>query len=221
MRAAWFHDLLLMGRTPSLVYAALLHVAAAAGFVVAWSGVAAAPIWPGMNLYEQHRAIQRGLLSVIVPWGVCRLVGEERGSAYARLGVLAGVAPLQILAGRLLALATYVVLLVATAFPLALLAQQMSAVRFPIAAADAAWLCLFGTAAAGLTLTVALRVRDRLTGWLIATAAILAIHAAVSWWIADVPALAVWVIGVCGLGVLFVLLERLSRSLWYVKEPVQ
>jgi hypothetical protein len=110
---------------------------------------------------------------------------------------------------------------VASAFPLALLAQQMSAVRFPTAAADAAWLCLSGTAAAGLALTVALRVRDRLTGWLIATAAVLSIHAAASSWMADLSAPAVAVIGVCVLGVLFVLLERLSRTLWYAKEQLQ
>ena len=176
-RALYWRDLVVIGRHRSMLVAVALHVGLLAAFVAAWSDVVRVPLLPGRNLYEQYRVIQWVTVALILPWAVCRFIAGERGEHWSLASFVTGLSRSRLFTLRLLALGTFAGLLVASGLPLALLAQQMSSVPAFVALADLGSLFLFSIAATVVTMSIVLIVRDVVSGWLLATIAVLLLRA--------------------------------------------
>jgi len=178
-RALYWRDLVVIGRCRSMMVAVALYVGLLAAFLAAWSDVVRVPLLPGNNLYEQYRVVQWLTVALILPWAVCRFIAGERGEHWSLASFVTGLSRSRLFTMRLLALGTFAGLLVGSALPLALLAQQISSVPPFVALADMGSLFLFSIAATVISMSVALIVRDVVAGWLLATIAVLLLGALV------------------------------------------
>ena len=175
IRAMFLRELTVMLRRPAFTAAVALHAGVLAWFMLTWrEGM---PHLAGANVYEQQHLVQWAVLAWLFPWAVARLVPIERGDALARLAARMGVAPSQIVTGRVLAIGVSLALIVLSAMPVALLAQQMSAIPLAVVVRDLAPVGGFLLLSAPVTLACVLLCRDRLAGWLAATASCVALLA--------------------------------------------
>jgi hypothetical protein len=179
MRAVYWRDLVVMSRIRPLVVALAAHVTLLASFLLAWSGVARVPHLPGDNLYEQQRGLQGGLIAVILPWIVCRFLAAERRETWSALSFVTDLSPSRLFDVRLLAPATFGMILVVSGLPLALIAQQTSAIPARRVFFDVCLLALFAIASVVVTMSAALRVRTAIAGWVLSAGAALALHSIV------------------------------------------
>lgn len=177
MRAMFLRDLVLIARRPGMAAAIALHAVVAGAFLLAWRDVASVPFVPGGTIFEQLLSIQWVYVSLAAPWAMCRFIATERGDAWTRLSVLTGVRSSRLLSARLVAAGVYLALLVASALPVVLMAQQIAAVPAARALRELAALFLFALVAGAIAFHVALAVKGRLTAWLISTAAVFALRA--------------------------------------------
>ena len=172
-RALYWRDLVVIGRCRSMMVAVALYVGLLAAFLAAWSDVVQVPLLPGNNLYEQYRVMQWLTVALILPWAVCRFIAGERGERWLLASIVTGLSRSRLFTVRLIALGTFAGLLLGSALPLALLAQQMSSVPPLVAFMDLGSLVLFSIAATVISMSLALIARDVVAGWLVATIAIL------------------------------------------------
>lgn len=198
-RALYWRDLVVIGRCRSMMVAVALYVGLLAAFLAAWSDVVRVPLLPGNNLYEQYRVMQWATVALILPWAVCRFIAGERGERWSLASVVTGLSRSRLFTMRLIALGTFAGLLVGSALPLALLAQQMSSVPPSVAFTDLGSLFLFSIAATVITMSIVLIARDVLAGWLVATSAILLLRAFVG--IPPLAASAAITAGIVGLAI--------------------
>ena len=147
-----------------VVYSGLLAL-----FLAAWGGHRV-PMLPGATIYAQLYLIQCVLLVVVMPWAAARAVATERADDLVRLSAMLALPPSRLVIARLLAASIAPALVVAGALPVALVAQQMSAVPAARALADQCTLLTFALPAAVVTVWWMQISRDRLLGWLGATA---------------------------------------------------
>jgi len=179
VRAVYWRDLVVMSRSKPLVVALAAHVTLLGTFLLAWSGSAKVPQVPGDNLYEQQLGLQGGLIAVILPWIVCRFLAAERRETWSALSFVTDLSPSRLFDVRLLAPATFGVILVFSGLPLALIAQQISATPTPRVFSDVCLLAWFAMASVVVTMSVALRARTPIAGWVLSACAALTLDATV------------------------------------------
>src|SRR5580700_2817052 len=169
MRALLMREALVVARRPAVVSIVVVYSGLLALFLAAWGGERV-PMFPGATIYAQLQLLQCALLVVVMPWAAARAVATERADELVRLSAILALPPSRLIIARLLAAAVAPALVVAGALPVALIAQQMSAVPASRALADQFTLLTFALPAAVVTVWWMQISRDRLLGWLGATA---------------------------------------------------
>jgi hypothetical protein len=169
MGALLSREALVVARRPAVVSIVVIYSGLLALFLSAWGGHRV-PMLPGATIYEQLFLLQSVLLVVAMPWAAARAVATERADDLVRLSALLALRPSRLVIARLLAAALAPALVVAGALPVALIAQQMSAVAAARALADQLTLLTFALPAAVVTVWWMQFSHDRLLGWLGATA---------------------------------------------------
>jgi hypothetical protein len=169
MRALLMREALVVARRPAVVSIVVIYSGLLALFLSAWGGQRV-PMLPGATVYAQLQLLQSALLIVVMPWAAARTVATERADDLVRLSAILALPPSRVIIARLLAAAIAPALVVAGALPVALVAQQMSAVPASRALADQMTLLTFALPAAVVTVWWMQISSDRLLGWLGATA---------------------------------------------------
>ena len=169
MRALLMREALVVARRPAVVSIVVIYSGLLALFLFAWGGQRV-PMLPGATIYAQLQLLQCALLVAVMPWAAARTVASERADELVRLSAILALPPSRLIIARLLAAAIAPALVVAGALPVALIAQQMSAVPASRALADQLTLLTFALPAAVVTVWWMQISRDRLLGWLGATA---------------------------------------------------
>ncbi|HEX3646306.1 MAG TPA: hypothetical protein VHT95_11915 [Vicinamibacterales bacterium] len=169
MRAMLIREALVVARRPAVVSIVVVYSGLLALFLSAWGGQRV-PMLPGATVYAQLQLLQCALLIVVMPWAAARTVATERADDLVRLSAILAIPPSRVIIARLLAAAIAPALVVAGALPVALIAQQMSAVPVSRALADQITLLTFALPAAVVAVWWMQISSDRLLGWLGATA---------------------------------------------------
>lgn len=169
MRALLIREALVVARRPAVVSIVVIYSGLLALFLSAWGGQRV-PMLPGATIYAQLQLLQCALLVAVMPWAAARAVATERADELVRLSAILALPPSRLIIARLLAAAIAPALVVAGALPVALVAQQMSAVPASRALADQFTLLTFALPAAVVTVWWMQISSDRLLGWLGATA---------------------------------------------------
>jgi hypothetical protein len=169
MRALLIREALVVARRPALVGIVIIYSGLLALFLAAWGGHRV-PMLPGATIYAQLYLLQSVLLIAVMPWAAARVVATERADDLVRLSAILALPPSYLVIARLVAAAIAPALVVAGALPVALIAQQMSAVPAAGAFADQFTLLTFALPAAVVTVWWMQISNDRLLGWLGATA---------------------------------------------------
>lgn len=167
MRAMFARDVAIAVRRPAFAAVVSAHVALLAGFVLVW-GDMRVPVLSGDTVYEQQRTIEWALLALLLPWSAARSIATEGRDDFVRLSVLTGVQPGRLLLGKLSGSFAALALLVLSALPVAVLAQQMSAVPLSRVMADLVPSLGFAALVCLVTFWWMAVVRDRLAAWLAA-----------------------------------------------------
>jgi hypothetical protein len=197
MRALLIREALVVARRPAVVSIVVLYSGLLALFLSAWGGHRV-PMLPGATSYAQLYLLQSVLLVVVMPWAAARAVATERADDLVRLSAILALPPSRLIIARLLAAAIAPALVVAGALPVALIAQQISAVPAARALADQLTLLTFSLPAAVVTVWWMQISHDRLLGWLGATASAILL-AAMFRSVFPVAATAAIVSGVCAI----------------------
>jgi hypothetical protein len=137
------------------------------------------PVLAGATIYAQLYLVQCVLLMAMMPWAAARAVATERADDLVRLSAILALPPSRIVVARLFAAAIAPALVVAGGLPVALIAQQMSAVPAARALIDQFTLLTYALPAAVLTAWWMQIASDRLLGWLGATASAIVLVAMV------------------------------------------
>ena len=211
MRALLVREALVVARKPAVVSMVVLYSGLLALLLVAFDGHRV-PMLPGATIYAQLYLLQCALLVVIMPWAAARGMATERADDLVRLSAALALPPSRLIVARLLAASIGPALVVAGALPVALIAQQMSAVSAVRALADQFTLLTFALPTAVVTVWWMQISRDRLSGWLGATASaillVATLHALFS-----VAATAAIVSGACAMAAGVLLVSR--ADLWW------
>lgn len=172
-----WRNLVLIVRHEGFLIATTLHVAALASFVLIWGdGV---PIWRGDSALVQVVRLDLALLAVILPWVAIRCSPDDSRDSLAQLAAATASRPSRIIAARTAGIGAALLILVVSALPMLVLAQQISALP-----ASMVWRALAPVAALAILVAVVagavnMFLAGRLSSWLVATAAtIIAVSAA-------------------------------------------
>ena len=168
MRGLIVRETLVVARQPALVLVAVLYSGAIGLFLAAWGGHRLAGL-PGATIYDQQHLLQSLLLVFVMPWTAARTIATDRGNSLVRASAILAQPPSRLVMARIAAASIACALVVATAMPATLVAQQMSAVSAARAIAGQLTLLSFSLPAGVLTVWWMLVSRDRLLGWLGAT----------------------------------------------------
>jgi hypothetical protein len=165
IRSLVLREALVAARKPALVAIAIVSATTLALFPVAW-GARGMPTLDGASLYDQQFRLEWMLMLMLLPWTAARIIASEQADGLAALSVATASSPSRILLARLLAIAAAVMLVVAAALPIAVSAQQMSAIPLNRAIADQLALIGFALPVSVVTLWWMQTTVNRLLGWL-------------------------------------------------------
>jgi hypothetical protein len=211
MRALLVREVLVVARKPAVISMVVLYSGLLALLLSAFDGHRV-PMLPGATIYAQLYLLQCALLLAVMPWAAARGMATERADDLVRLSATLALPPSRLVFARLLAASIGPALVVAGALPVALIAQQMSAVSALRALADQFTLLTFALPTAVVTVWWMQISRDRLLGWLGASASAILLVAAVHA-LFPVAATAVIVSGACAMAAGAVLVSR--ADVWW------
>jgi hypothetical protein len=211
MRALLVREALVVARKPAVLSMVVLYSGLLALLLSAFDGHRV-PMLPGATIYAQLYVLQCAVLVVVMPWAAARGMATERADDLVRLSATLALPPSRLVFARLLAAAIGPALVVAGALPVALIAQQMSAVSAVRALADQFTLLTFALPAAVITVWWMQISRDRLLGWLGASASAILLAATV-YALFPVAATAAIVSGACAMAAGAVLVSR--ADVWW------
>jgi hypothetical protein len=163
MRATVARELGVIGESRVPTAAGLVHAAALAVFVIAWGDGIGVPLLADRPFYEHARLMQWGLLVLLLPWAAARCMAVE---------------PMQdtrALLARAAAIALALIVVVAAAWPVVLIAAQISALPVARVINDEGAVLLLAAVAAGIALAWRQICGNRLLGWMGATLSTIAI----------------------------------------------
>ena len=98
MRAIIRRELIVAARRPAVGIAASAIALVLVAFVLVWAP--GLPLLPDLNLYEQARVLDRGLLTIVLPWLAARIASADREDAFVRLSALTAVPPATLVAAK-------------------------------------------------------------------------------------------------------------------------
>ncbi len=196
---------------PALLWAGTLPAAAMAVFVASWGDGAGIPTWHAWSFYEQARAIEGGVLLLVLPWVAQRALPAQSRADHLWLAAFTGARPSWLLLSRGGAACAAAALTVLTATPVALLAQRMSGgpltrVMFD----DTAWLGLAG-ASVVTALWLERRICSPVAAW-ITNVAVLGVLAGSAWRVAPSAQAAALIGGLAAAGLLALEMRRADRD---------
>jgi hypothetical protein len=174
MGAAIRRELTLVGRSAALTAAVVAHTVLLTLFLVVWGEAGGLPFTPSVAFYDQFRGLELMSLALVLPWAVARCVALERGDDIVILAAVAGIPVSRFIGAKLLAGCGVAALVVLSALPPAVIAQQISALPWRRGAADTAALVVFGMAAAAIT-RACVQASGSMSGWLAAVLVMLSI----------------------------------------------
>ena len=164
-----WRNLVLIVRHQGFLIATVLHVSALAAFVVIWGdGV---PIWREDSVLLQFVRLDLALLAVILPWVAIRCSPDESHDSLAQLAVTTASRPSRIVAARATGICCALLLLIATALPMLVLAQQISALPSSIVLRALFPVAALAVLVAVIATVVNVFLGGRLSSWLAATGA--------------------------------------------------
>jgi hypothetical protein len=216
MRAVLVREALVVARRPAVVSIVVVYSGLLALFLSAWGGQRV-PVLAGATIYAQLYLVQCVLLMAMMPWAAARAVATERADDLVRLSAILALPPSRIVVARLFAAAIAPALVVAGGLPVALIAQQMSAVPAARALIDQLTLLTYALPAAVVTAWWMQIASDRLLGWLGATASAIVLVAMVRS-VFPVAATAAIVCGACGIAGGVVLASRADVWSRYMQD---
>lgn len=214
MRAAIARELVVIARRLPWTLSVCAHVVMVGAFTLTWShGVPLA----ATSVYDQQQIVGWIWLAVLLPWTATRCVAADRGDALVYASVTAAIRPSTFIIAKVVALAVSLSLIVVSGLPLAIIAQQMSALPVSrpvldtlialgpaifVGAATVGWMCAF---------------RDRSATWIATT-----ITASASLWILTAArakyAAGGLILALLGIGVALVVAAWSDRSSAYLAE---
>lgn len=127
MTALLLRELRFVAGRGALLAAALLNAAALSWFVLQWGDGVGIPNLAARGFHEQGVLIERGLLTLVLPWAAVRCLPPERGSHLVLLCASVALRPSAVMAARLAGLACGLLAIVASGLPAAILMQRMAA----------------------------------------------------------------------------------------------
>jgi hypothetical protein len=152
-------------------FALAVHMWLLTAFIVIWGdGV---PVLAG-TVFDQFLAIQLAILTAVMPWIACRTVWHT-SRELSMLATVASCTPSRLVVARWCGLSLTLVALVASALPLASIALRISRLgplHLARALLPAMLLCGF---VAAISTAFVLTTNNRMTAWLLGTAATLAV----------------------------------------------
>lgn len=173
MRTLANRELTIAARSASVPVAAFAVLTLSTAFVLLWApGV---PVLAPMNLYEQARLVTWVLVAVASPWAAVRSAAMDRDETLRLLAALAGVRPASAVLAKVLASFTVQGLIMLTAVPGLVLAQQSAAVALSNAFIDLAPLLGLALLIAALSTAATLFMVDRLRAWFLTGAGVTAV----------------------------------------------
>ncbi len=217
MRSLVLREALVAARRPALVGAAIVSAGLLALFPIAW-GMRGIPTLGGIGLYDQQFRLEWILALVLLPWTAARVIANERGDDLVGLSALTAIQPSRLLLARLLAAAAALAAVIASALPVVISGQQMSAVPAARLVVDQLALLTFALPAAIITVWWMQLTTDRLLGWLGAAATTVIVVALGRLSVATMnqAAIALATLSVCAAAIL---LARADVWWRYLSEP--
>ena len=217
MHAIVLREALVAARKPALVGIAIVFATLLALFPMAW-GVRGLPTLDGASLYDQQFRLEWILAMMLLPWTAARVIATERADDLVALTAAIAIRPSRVMLARLIAATLSLAAVVSSAVPMAITAQQISAVPASRLLADQLALMTFAAPAAVITVFWMQLARDRVVGWLgaAATALILMSIARLTLSTMDQAAVALAAISVVSAAVL---LDRADNWWRYLSEP--
>jgi hypothetical protein len=215
MRAALLREFTVVARQPTVAVAMVLTGVLLVGFILAWPH--GMPVAPGVDSYQQTRALACLLFAVILPWVSMRAASPERGNALVLWSAFLDADASWIIAAKALARSMALALIVLAAFPALVMAQQAAAVPLARTAIDVVALEGVAILASGLATWCSLVVSGRLTGWLLATGVTMMVLA-VSWDVTPELAFVGAISGLVGLAVTCAAAAWGRSSLLYLRS---
>ena len=164
MRAVVARELVVIARRRALMAVICAYVGLLAAFVLVWNR--GLPLPAAATLYEQLRVVQWAVLATLLPWAAARCIAPDRGDSLVVACVLTGVRPSSVVLAKAVALTGALGLIVCAGVPVAIMAQQMSAVPVWWVVRDLGSLLGLSVLVSAVTMAWLLGVRGRLAGWI-------------------------------------------------------
>jgi hypothetical protein len=153
-------------RTKALWAAIGGHAAVLSAFVIVWGdGV---PVFADRSVFEQFGAVEGFVLTLLLPWVAARCLGGDSRDL-AKLALMTAARPSRVIVARCIAGAVVLGAVVASAWPLAAVALQISARPLGQLLRILPGLAIVCSFVAVVTTACMLTSGSRLAGWLLAT----------------------------------------------------
>jgi len=163
-----WRELTVISRTGGYWMAMAVHIVLLAAVVLIWSD--RIPVLDGTFL-DQAVAVQTAVLSIVLPWAAVRCGGTDHDGGPALLAATIATRPSRVVLAKCVGLSAALAAIVMSGLPLAILAQQVSALprlRVPL---DMLPLVALSSFAAAVSTATLLWPVNRLARWCVATAA--------------------------------------------------
>jgi hypothetical protein len=177
MRWLIWRELLVVTRTAGFWQATAVYLLVLAAYVVTWGdGI---PVVNAASPLQQFITVQGMLLLVVLPWTAARC-GTTHRSDVTLIASLAAIKPSQVVLARCAALAGALFMLAASALPLMVVMQQLTASAFADVVSTFPALGALSVFTATLISAALLVFADPLRAWMAATAVTLAVGQAIA-----------------------------------------
>jgi hypothetical protein len=165
MRAIVLREALVVARKPMFVTVVIVCSALLALFPAVW-GIRGIPTLDGASLYDQQFRLEWILVILLLPWTAARVIADERGNDLVILSTATAIPPSRVLLARLLATTAALTLVIGSALPVVISAQQMSGTPLTRLIVDQLALMAFALPVAVVTGCWMQIAANRLLGWL-------------------------------------------------------
>jgi hypothetical protein len=208
-------ELRVIGRRGALSVAICVHVTLLAGYLLAWGNASGRPVASALNVYEQTLMVEVVLLAILLPWVAARCAASERGDDLVRLSVATAIPPSRIVLARAFAVATGLVMVVASGLPTLILAARISAIGMALVAEYEFALLSLAFLSSAAALTWRHVCHGRVLGWFAAALSTAAVVSAARMAPPLVIAPVMTAASLCAMGLLAL---RADVSLRYLEE---
>ncbi len=157
-------ELIVAARRQTLVPAIVVYVGLLAAFMLVWSEKL--PALTGGSFYESFRAVQTGLLLVVLPWTALRCAAGDRRDDIVWLSALTARPASSIVFAKVISLGAVAGLVAVAGVPIGIVAGKISAVPTSSIARDLVSVLLLGVVASLAAAAWTLVSAGPLTAWI-------------------------------------------------------